>query len=311
MRLYSAFCCYATGALAFNTNPHILRSRTQFKLLHATSLPSNSSSKPGGESDRGLPVKGEDEPEATRGPARAKIDKLSPGFKGDDDGGGSTGSSISAPAAAADRDEDNMILNVVSAPLLAQGTAIVAETLVNTEAAYSVLTPLHKWTLSKRRVAAAVQEQERARTADKAKLAAAAARSKFLEQIPMPPLARALAAPKQALNDACAALKVTAEVPGKLVANVGQTARDIAEAPARAKKFAEGVAETTSNVVETVASVPETAADLGRKTERALEAGAEAYNSLQALPEESRKLVEGAAVELTKASKALEELPNT
>lgn len=225
------------------------------------------------------------------------------------------------PAPATDDRGENMIIKSVSAPLLAQGTAIVAETLVNTEAAYAVLSPLHRWTLSQRRVAKAVEEQERATATKKANRAAAEASAKFLSQISPP-----LVAP---LTDAYAALEAAVEAPGKLLASVRQTGQQVAEVPARVKKladdivetparvkgFAEDLVETTNNVVEGVAAIPETVAELGRKTERAIAAGAETYESLRevarALPGESRRLADSAAAEWNMASEALEELPNT
>lgn len=207
----------------------------------------------------------------------------------------------------------NMIDAVVSAPLLAQGTALVAETLVNTDAAYSVLTPLHKWMMSKRRVAAAVEEEQReaqrAAVADKRKRATAGWQERLKTVQPERP---------QALTNLYNALSEAAEAPGKLAESVESAAEKIVAAPRKVKQFAEEIAsapEKVKHFAEDVTTMAATVVELPQRAARALAKGVEAYESLRTvasvLPEESRRLADKAAVGLVKASDAYEALPTT
>lgn len=196
---------------------------------------------------------------------------------------------------------------------LQQSTAAVVQTVANTNAAHALLTPLHKWSTSRRRVAEAVEAENRSAATEKAKeqrQRSNDARISLLQQALPQPLA-----------DTYNALVSAAAVPGKLAESVGQTAEQLAAAPGKMKKLAEDVAAAGEATVESVASVPDQAREAVRAVrelpawaEQALADGAKTYESwrvaAEALPEESKRLVDAAALALAKASEAVESLPS-
>lgn len=200
-----------------------------------------------------------------------------------------------------------------AAPLVQQGTEAVVDTLANTDAAYALLQPLHDWSISRCRVAAAVESEKRSTASAEATLkqqqSATAWRSLLLPQVLAQPFA-----------DTYNAVLSAATAPARFAASVEKTAEDISAAPERMKRLAEDAAVAGTKTAETLASVPrrareavEAGAELRARAEKALEDGKETYESWRAaagsFPEESQRAVNVGVGNLAKASEAMEALP--
>lgn len=201
----------------------------------------------------------------------------------------------------------------LAAPLVQQGTEAVLDTLANTDAAYALLQPLHDWSTSRSRVAAAV-ELEKCTTASaeatlKRQQSATAWRSLLLPQV--------LAQP---FSDTYNAVLSTVAAPARLAASVEKTAEDISTAPEKIKCLAEDAAAAGTKTVETLASVPrrareaaEAGAELRVRAEKAFEDGKETYESwrvaAESFPEESQRAVDVGVLNLAKAAEVMEALP--
>ena len=204
--------------------------------------------------------------------------------------------------------------NMISFTSVVQQTAAAAVgALVDTDAAHALLTPLHGWLASKRRVAEAIKAEQLSADAEKAEqqrqLSEEAWKSLLQEKTPRP------------ISDTYNALAAVAAAPAKLVESVGQTAEDIAATPAKVKKVAEEAVVAGKATAEVLASLPrraqeaaEAAEGLSERAGRAFADGVGVYERwrarAEALPSESRRLVDAGKVKLTEASEAAEVLPS-
>lgn len=194
-----------------------------------------------------------------------------------------------------------------------QTAAAAVGALVDTDAAHALLTPLHGWLTSKRRVAEAIQAEQLAADTEKAEqqrqLSDEAWKSFLQEKTPRP------------ISDTYNALAAVAAAPAKLAESVGQTAEDIAAAPAKVKELAEEAVAAGEATVQALASLPrraqeaaEAAEGLSERAGRAFEDGVGLYERwrarAEALPSESRRLVDAGKVKLAEASEAAEVLPS-
>lgn len=205
-------------------------------------------------------------------------------------------------------------VNMISLSTAVQQTAAAAVGLLaDTDAARALLSPLQGWLASKRRVAEAVASEKASAAAAKAEqqrqLSEDAWKSLLQENTPKP------------ITDTYNALASAAAAPGKLAKSVGQTAEEIAAAPAKIKKFSDEAVVAGGATVETLASLPRRAQEaveavegLGVRAGQAFADGVGVYEWWRAraerLPKESKRLVDAVKVKLAETSEAAEVLPS-
>lgn len=204
--------------------------------------------------------------------------------------------------------EENTIFQAVSAPV-AKGTAAVVETLVSTDdVARSILTPFHKWVMSRRRIQAALKaEQEPAATTSEYNLFWS--KSLGLKLLP------------QVMVDIYDTLSSATKIPAELTASAKKIVEDVSVAPKQVQQVLQDAGTLVKEVVETISTVPdiaqetaEAALELRSQMIRVLENGMEAYESCrelaQTIPHKAQRLVDGTAIELKKLSIVSETLPS-
>lgn len=192
---------------------------------------------------------------------------------------------------------------------LAGSTEVVLATLVNTGPANALLTPLHKWSTSRKRVAQAVEaeaeRQERQRTLREEQEERGRNSPNGLVEF-----VRATVALPRPVKNTYDALRAVAAMPGQLVQTGKHTAENLAAAAETVGAMPGRVRETLARGQETVKTAQEMLAGAPGRVQEVVTATQELPGRVERALEEGAEAVETAVDAGRKASEAVETLPD-
>lgn len=225
---------------------------------------------------------------------------------------------VSKVGSVPERDDSNKFLSETrdTAKNMLSGTAeVVVATLINTGPANALLTPLHKWSSSRKRVAEAVEaaaaagaegarrekkKQQRALVEEQAETRINPWLELLRDAVPLP----------QPVKITYNALVSVAEVPGQLVQTGRQTAETVAGAVETAVAIPERVSETVARTQATVARTQEVLEAAPDRVQEVVTATRELPGRVERAVEGGTEAVEAAVEAGRRAAETVETLPS-
>ena len=195
-------------------------------------------------------------------------------------------------------------------------TEVVVRTLVNTGPANALLSPLHKWSNSKKRVAEAVKavgEPRAVTAAERERRKQQRALFEKQEEIrtnPLLGLLRDSVPVPQPVKSTYNALVSVAEVPGQLVQTGKQTAETLKVAAETAATIPDRVSETVARTQATVKTAQEVLAEAPGRVQDVVTTTRELPGRVERAVEEGVEAAEAAMEAGRKAAEAIETLPS-
>lgn len=204
--------------------------------------------------------------------------------------------------------------------ILSGTTEVVVATLVNTGPANALLTPLHKWSSSRKRVAEAVEAAAAAAGEPRPVTAAERERRKQQRALfegqekirtnPWLELLRDTVSVPEPVKNTYNALVSVAAVPGQLAQTGKQTAETLAVAAETVGAMPDRVRETVAQGQATVKTAQEVLAGAPDRLQEVVTATRELPGRVERAVEEGTEAVEAAVEVGRKAAEAVETLPS-